>query len=70
MATMRRKSETYAITILTFERHRHFQRTANAELFIATIDSHTKTLVCSMPQGLKPGFVAVPRTPSLQAWPT
>jgi putative transposase len=37
MATIRQKPETYAITILTFQRHRHFQRTVNAELFIATI---------------------------------
>ncbi len=37
MATIRQKLSTYAITILAFQRHRHFQRTANAELFIATL---------------------------------
>jgi putative transposase len=37
MATIRHTQSTYAITILTFQRHRHFQRTANAELFIATL---------------------------------
>jgi len=37
MATIRQKQSTYAITISTFEKHRHFQRTAHAELFIATL---------------------------------
>jgi putative transposase len=37
MATIRQKVETYAITISTFRQHRHFQRTVNAELFIATL---------------------------------
>ena len=37
MATIRQKLSTYAITILTSERHRVFQRTANAELMIATL---------------------------------
>ena len=40
MPTIRQKQSTYAITILTFQRHRHFQRTANAELFIATLFKH------------------------------
>jgi putative transposase len=40
MPTIRQKQSTYAITILTFQRHRHFQRTANAELFIATLFQH------------------------------
>jgi putative transposase len=37
MATIRQVQSTYAITISTFEQHRHFQRTASAELFIATL---------------------------------
>jgi putative transposase len=37
MPTIRQKQSTYAITLLTFQRHRHFQRTANAELFIETL---------------------------------
>jgi putative transposase len=37
MATIRQKQSTYAITISTFQQHRHFQRSANAELFIATL---------------------------------
>ena len=37
MATIRQKPSTYSITISKFQRHRHFQRTSNAELFIATI---------------------------------
>jgi putative transposase len=37
MATKRQKLETYAITILTHRRQRIFQRTANAELMIATL---------------------------------
>jgi len=37
MATIRQKLSTYAITILTHQRRSHFQRTANAELFIATL---------------------------------
>ena len=37
MATIRQQLSTYAITILTHQRHRHFQRTANAELFIAKL---------------------------------
>jgi putative transposase len=37
MATIRQKLETYAITILTYQRHRIFQRTANAELMIETL---------------------------------
>jgi putative transposase len=37
MATVRHQQSTYAITILTHQRHRHFQRSANAELFMATL---------------------------------
>jgi REP element-mobilizing transposase RayT len=37
MTTARLKFSTYAVTILTLRRHRHFQRTENAELFIATL---------------------------------
>lgn len=37
MATSRQKQSTYAITISTFQQHRHFQRTIHAELFIATL---------------------------------
>jgi putative transposase len=37
MATIRQKLNTYAITISTFQQHRHFQKTSNAELFIATL---------------------------------
>jgi putative transposase len=37
MATIRQKQSTYAITISTSQQHRHFQRTAHVELFIATI---------------------------------
>jgi putative transposase len=37
MATIRQKLETYAITILTYQRHCIFQRTANAELMIETL---------------------------------
>jgi putative transposase len=40
MPTIRQKQSTYAITILTFQRHRHFQRAANAELFITTLFHH------------------------------
>jgi putative transposase len=40
MPTIRQKQSTYAITILSFQRHRHFQRTANAELFITTLFQH------------------------------
>ena len=34
MTTIRQKQSTYAITISTFQQHRHFQRTVYAELFI------------------------------------
>ncbi len=37
MTTIRQKLESYAITILTHQRKRIFQRTANAELMIATL---------------------------------
>jgi len=37
MATIRQKQSTYALTILTHQRRSHFQRTANADLFIATL---------------------------------
>ena len=37
MATIRQKLSTYAITILTHQRRRIFQRTANADLMIATL---------------------------------
>jgi putative transposase len=40
MPTIRQKQSSYAITILTFQRHRHFQRTANAELFVTTLFRH------------------------------
>jgi putative transposase len=34
---MRLKPQTYAVTISTYQQHRHFQRTATADLFIATL---------------------------------
>ncbi len=37
MATIRQKQSTYAITILTLNRHRYFQRAENADLFITTL---------------------------------
>ena len=37
MATIRQSVSTYAITISSFQSHSHFQRPANAELFIATL---------------------------------
>ena len=37
MATVRQSLSSYAITISTFQQHRHFQREANARLFIETI---------------------------------
>lgn len=37
MATVRQKVDTYATTISTFQQHRHFQKTTNAELFIQTL---------------------------------
>jgi REP element-mobilizing transposase RayT len=37
MATHRQKLTTYAITILTHQRHRLFQRSGNADLMIATL---------------------------------
>jgi len=40
MATIRQQQSTYAITISTFQQHRHFQRTANAELFISMLFQH------------------------------
>lgn len=39
---MRLKPVTYAITILTYNRQRIFQRTANAELMIATLLRYRK----------------------------
>jgi putative transposase len=33
---MRLRPQTYAVTISTYQQHRHFQRTASPELFIAT----------------------------------
>jgi len=40
MSAIRQMLSTYAITISTFQQHRHFQRTANAELFITTLFQH------------------------------
>jgi putative transposase len=40
MVTIRQKQSTYTITISTFQQHRHFQNTANAERFIATLFHH------------------------------
>jgi putative transposase len=37
MATIRQKPSSYAITLLAYQRRSHFQRDANAELFIATL---------------------------------
>ena len=37
MTTNHQKPQTYALTISTHLQHRHFQRTDNAELFIATL---------------------------------
>src|SRR5665213_1076604 len=37
MATIRQHASTYALTVLTHRRYSHFQRTQNAELFIATL---------------------------------
>jgi REP element-mobilizing transposase RayT len=40
MTTQRQQLATYALTISTFQQHRHFQRTANAELFLATLQRY------------------------------
>ena len=40
MVATRQQLFTYVITIATYQRYRHFQRTANAELFLATIFQH------------------------------
>jgi putative transposase len=40
MPTFRQKQSTYAITISTFQQHRYFQCTANAELLIETLFQH------------------------------
>jgi putative transposase len=37
MAAVRQALSTYALTISTFQQHRHFQRDLNAELFIETL---------------------------------
>ena len=37
MATIRQKLEMYAITVLTHQRHRIFQRTTNANLMVETL---------------------------------
>ena len=37
MTTQRQSLPTYALTISTFQQHRHFHRIANAELFLATL---------------------------------
>ncbi len=40
MTTQRQQLATYALTISTFQQHRHFQRTANAELLLATLQCY------------------------------
>ncbi len=40
MTTQRQKLATYAVTLCTFRQHRHFQRTANAALFLATLQRY------------------------------
>ena len=37
MATSRHKLSTYALTISTYRQYRHFQRSANAELFVSKL---------------------------------
>src|SRR3981081_2603254 len=53
--TMRLKPQTYAVTISTYQQHRHFQRTANAELFIATLFRYRE-----VGKFLLHGFVVMP----------
>ncbi len=55
MATIRQKLATYAITISTFQQLRHFQRSANAELFI-----HTLARYRDQGRFLLHGFVVMP----------
>jgi putative transposase len=55
MATVRQSQSTYAITILTHQRHRQFQRTANAELFIQTLFRYREQGKFALH-----GFVAMP----------
>jgi putative transposase len=65
MPTIRQKQSTYAITILTFQRHRHFQRTANAELFIATLLRHRDKSRFQLH-----GFVVMPDHTHILIWHT
>jgi putative transposase len=43
MTTLRQTLSTYAITISAFRSHSHFQRSVNAELFIATLFRYRDT---------------------------
>src|ERR1700733_3220591 len=52
---MRLNPQTYALTVVTFQRHRIFQRTANAELLIATLARHRE-----QKRYLLHGFVVMP----------
>ena len=52
---MRLKPQTYAVTISAYQQHRHFQRTANAELFIATLFRYRE-----VGKFLLHGFVVMP----------
>ena len=40
MPTDRQTIYSYALTISTFRKHRHFQRTSNAEFFLATLQRY------------------------------
>ncbi len=55
MITMRLKPQTYALTAVTHQRHRIFQRTANAELLIQTLLNHR-----NKGRFLLHGFVVMP----------
>jgi putative transposase len=52
---MRLNPQTYALTVVTFQRHRIFQRTANAELLIATLARYRE-----QKRYLLHGFVVMP----------
>ena len=67
MPPTRHQLSTYAVTLSTFQQHRHFQKTSNAELFISLLFQHReKNRFLLHGFAVMPDHVHVLITPSIQ----
>jgi putative transposase len=71
MTTQRQQLATYALTISTFQQHRHFQRTVNDERFVATLQRYrTQGRFLLHAFAVMPGHVHILFTPASDRKPS